>query len=98
MNYDKYREELESNRVVQFRPKGNSMRPRILSNQLITVSPNTSDISVDDIVFCKVRGHYYVHLVTAIDKKNSRYQISNNSGYVNGWTKSIYGKVIRVED
>lgn len=49
-----------------------------------------------DIVWCKVKGNHYIHLISAVDKE--RFQISNNHGRVNGWASSsqIYGLVIRV--
>jgi hypothetical protein len=86
---------LSLGKEVKCRPKGNSMKPKIYSGQLITLSPNISNISAGDIVLCRVAGNYYVHLVTAV--KGDLYQISNNHGRVNGWTKAVYGRVIRVE-
>lgn len=91
-----YIEKLLNGETVHFRPKGNSMLPKIQSGQLITVSPDVSNIKVGDIVFCKVNGNIYVHLVNAINGK--RYQIANNRGKINGWTSNIYGKVIKIED
>ena len=82
--------------AVSFRPVGNSMTPRIKSKQLVTVSPDITNIQVNDIVLCKVRGNILVHLVSAI--QGDRYQISNNHGHVNGWTTKIYGVVINVSD
>ena len=71
---------------------------RIRSGQLITMAPALfSDIRVDDIVFCRVKGNFYVHLVKAIGQ-DGRLQIGNNHGHINGWTKAVYGKVVRVED
>jgi phage repressor protein C with HTH and peptisase S24 domain len=89
-------QELKEGKQVQCRPKGNSMQPKIYSGQLITIDPNTSNLQQGDIVFCKVGGNFYVHLISAVGQ-DGRYQISNNSGHVNGWTKAIYGKVVRVE-
>lgn len=98
MNYPKHVEDLKAGQEVKFRPKGNSMRPKIKSGQEVTVSPNVDDVKKGDIVFCKVRGNFYVHLVTGIDK--DRYQISNNHGHVNGWIRSnrLYGKVIAINN
>jgi phage repressor protein C with HTH and peptisase S24 domain len=97
MHWDEYRQLLLKGEIVKCRPKGNSMKPRIYSGQLITIAPDISKVTAGDIVFCRVSGNYYVHLVTAVDSKG-RYQISNNSGHVNGWTKAVYGKVVSVED
>jgi len=91
-------EKLKAGESVQFRPHGNSMQPKIKSGQLCTVEPIKDIISIDDMVLCKVRGKEYLHLVKAI--KGDQYQIGNNHGYINGWTsnKSIFGKVVKVED
>jgi len=89
-------EELQANREVSFRPHGNSMTPIIKSGQLVTVAPcKLEDVQKGDTVFCKVRGTYYLHLVTAI--RDGQVQISNNHGHVNGWSTQVWGKVIRVE-
>ena len=47
---------------------------------------------VGHIVFCKVRGNYYDHLVKAKNEKRG-YLIANNHGHVNGWTHQIFGIV-----
>jgi hypothetical protein len=81
--------------TVSFRPRGNSMRGKIESGELCTVSPiNDMEIKVDDIVLCKVSGREYLHLVKAV--QNNRYQIGNNRGGINGWISknSIYGILI----
>lgn len=76
--------------------KGNSMVPLITSGQDHMLSPVTlEELQVGDICYCKVRGNYYTHLVTAKDP-NKGVQISNNHGYVNGWTKNVYGKVTEI--
>jgi hypothetical protein len=36
------------------------------------------------------------HLITKIDC--GRYMIANNHGFENGWTSTIYGKVINIEN
>jgi len=77
---------------------GNSMVPILKSGQVCEVSPilDYSDLSKGNIVLCKVRGHVYLHLVSAI--KGKQYQISNNHKHVNGWiTKNgIFGKVTKI--
>jgi phage repressor protein C with HTH and peptisase S24 domain len=88
-------QKLKNGETVQFRPHGNSMQGKIESGNLVTVSPDISNVSIGDIVLCKVAGNQYVHLVKA--KDGHRYQIGNNKGHINGWTTQIYGKVIRVE-
>jgi len=89
-------EKLERGETVSFRPHGNSMKGKINSGQLVTVAPaNCNDVEVGDIVLCKVKGSTFVHLVSA--KQGDRVQISNNKGHVNGWTRTVYGKVTKVE-
>jgi len=90
---------LRSGATVQFRPRGNSMSPRIESGQLCTVKPVTvGDVRVNDVVLCRVHGREYLHIVKAIDQ--DRFQIGNNKGYVNGWigAQGIYGVLVKVED
>jgi phage repressor protein C with HTH and peptisase S24 domain len=93
-----FADQLLEGRVVQCRPRGRSMTPRLKSGQLITISPEIEDLHKGDIVFCKVRGKYFVHLLSAI--QGERYQISNNHGHVNGWIgkNGIFGKVTAVGD
>lgn len=104
-------ERLRNGETVSFRPHGNSMVPMIKSGQLVTVAPLTvfgeeAGRVVDgvqvcvhkgDAVFCKVGGRLMLHKVTA--QRAGQYQISNNSGHVNGWTvsKNLFGVLIRVE-
>ena len=74
------------------------MTGRIESGQLCTIVPvDAPTLAVGDIVLCKVHGNDYLHLMSAI--RGTRYQISNNSSYVNGWigAHAIFGKCVRVE-
>lgn len=88
--------------IEKYKEAGNSMLPIIKSNQPVSLVPITAELelAVDDIVFCKVKGNYYTHLISAIRTRNNQteYQISNNHGYVNGWIKkrSIFGKVVKI--
>lgn len=90
-------ERLAAGQPVSWRPKGNSMTPRIKSGQLVTVEPiaDKATLKVGDVVLCKVKGSHYLHLISAI--QGDRFQISNNHGRVNGWTHQIFGKLVRVE-
>ena len=93
-----YIDQLKKGETVQFRPRGNSMVGKISSGQLCTVTPvKIEDMSVGDIVLCKVNGFQYLHLIKAI--QGARFQIGNNRGHINGWIgeNGIYGKCIRVE-
>lgn len=83
--------------AVEFCPKGSSMEPLIRSGQLVRVKPvNGGDVKVGDIVLAQVHGSLYLHLVSAVDRGKQRVQISNNRGYVNGWTSwsRVYGVVV----
>jgi len=77
---------------------GQSMTPILKSGQVCEISPidDHSTLEKNDIVLCKVRGHYYLHLISAI--KGNQFQISNNHKHVNGWIikKNIYGKVTKI--
>ena len=89
-----YIQKLQSGEVVQFRPRGNSMSPKIESGQLCTVEPvDPTALRVGDIVLCRVGGSEYLHLVKAI--QGPRFQIGNNRGRINGWVtaRSIFGRL-----
>jgi hypothetical protein len=76
--------------------KGNSMFPIIKSGQDHKLAPaGLKDVEVDDVVFCKVNGHFYTHLVKGKNEIRGCL-IGNNRGGINGWTKQIYGKVIEI--
>lgn len=96
-----YIADLKAGKTVQFRPRGNSMVGKINSGQLCTVEPITDDTIIKKgmILLCKVGGHQYLHLVTAV-APDKRVQISNNHGHINGWTSrnQIFGICIKVED
>jgi phage repressor protein C with HTH and peptisase S24 domain len=82
---------------VVFRPRGNSMVPKINSGDLCTVVPVKDEIETGSIVLCRVNGQQYLHLVTG--RRGDQYQIGNNRGRINGWTprKNIFGILSRVE-
>ena len=87
---------LASGNTVQFRPHGNSMSGKIESGQLVTIAPaKVEDVIVGDIVMCKVNGNEFLHLVKAV--RDGQVQIGNNKGRINGWTKSVYGKCVKIE-
>lgn len=89
-------EKLQNGESVRTSEKGNSMVPLIKSGQEHLLEPVAiEDVVVGDIVYCKVRGRYYTHLVKAIDQTKGL-QIGNNRGHINGWTKQVYGKVVEV--
>jgi len=86
---------LVNGHTVQFRPRGQSMSGKIESGQLCTVEPlGDHALAVGDIVFCRVGGSQYLHLVKAI--QGERFQIGNNRGGINGWVtrRQIFGRLI----
>jgi hypothetical protein len=92
-----YIAKLQRGETVQFRPRGNSMRGKIESGQLCTVTPiEHAQLKVGDIVLCKVNGRQYLHLIKAV--QGDRFQIGNNRGRINGWVSpnSIFGKCVRI--
>lgn len=104
MNWHEHVENLAKGQKVQFRPKGNSMQPIIESGNLVVVEPikDYNKVKKGDVVFCKVNGNFYVHLVKAVHQTRNtgnRFQIGNNKGHINGWTSQnlVFGKVTKVE-
>lgn len=88
---------LDGEDVISKEP-GNSMIPLIHHRQPVKITPITWDkCEVGDIVYCKVHGRVYTHLVKAKDDLKGLL-IGNNRGHNNGWTKTVYGKVIEVFD
>jgi hypothetical protein len=89
-------EKLQNGESIITSEKGNSMVPLIKSGQEHLLEPIAIDeVKIGDIVYCKVRGRFYTHLVKAIDETKGL-QIGNNRGHINGWTKQVYGKVVEV--
>ena len=87
---------LQSGKVIISKEPGNSMLPLIKSRQPVELTPCRCDqAKIDDIVYCKVHGNYYTHLVVATDPKRGCL-IANNKGHVNGWTRNVYGKVTKI--
>lgn len=87
---------LEEGKTFETSEKGNSMVPLLYSGEKHILTPvKLEEVQVGDIVFCKVKGSYMTHLVTAKNDKKGL-QISNNHGYVNGWTKLVFGKCIKI--
>ena len=78
---------------------GQSMTPILKSGQPVLVEPidPETEIRKNDIVMCKVRGHYYLHLVWA-KKGEDSYLIGNNHGHANGTIsrRNIFGVVVKI--
>ena len=91
-------EKLKSGKTCLVQGFGQSMTPILKSGQVCKVVPITVDMvfKKNDIVLCKVKGHIYLHKISAIS--GNRYQISNNHKHVNGWVSRncLYGKVVEI--
>ncbi|MFO0825313.1 MAG: hypothetical protein U0792_19690 [Gemmataceae bacterium] len=93
------RQGLTQGRTVQVRPFGGSMRGRIESGQLVTITPvDPVEVQVDDAVLVAWKGGFLLHLVKEV--KDGRLLIGNNIGKINGWVpaSAVLGKVVAVED
>ena len=92
--YERMQQELATHGRAEAKAFGHSMRPILESGSLLSFE-RQSQYDVGDIVFCKVKGRYIdAHKITKIDSQG-RYLISNNHGHDNGWTRQIFGKVVR---
>ena len=90
---------LQTGTTAQVRPVGGSMRGRIESGQLVTISPITADaVKIDDVVFIRWKGNYILHIVK--DVGEAGFLIGNNIGKINGWANrnDVLGVVTAVED
>ena len=89
-------EKLLAGETIISKEPGNSMTPILASRQPVVLTPTTwENVEVGDIVYCRVRKNYYTHLVKAKDE-NRGVLIGNNHGGINGWSKNVYGKVIKI--
>ncbi len=87
---------LREGKTIVSKEPGNSMLPLIKSRQPVKLAPATVEsVKVGDIVYCRVKGRYYTHLVKAKNDKKGCL-IGNNRGRINGWSKQIFGKVIEI--
>ena len=89
-------EKLLAGETIISKEPGNSMLPLIKSRQPVEIQPATwEDVEVDDIVYVKVHGSVFTHLVKGKDPKKG-VLIGNNKGGLNGWSKTVYGKVTKI--
>lgn len=89
-------EKLESGETIITKEYGNSMMPLIKSGQEHRLEPtNWESVAIGDIVYCRVKGRMLTHLVKAKNDVKGCL-IGSNKGSINGWTKSVYGKVIEI--
>lgn len=90
------RAELERSGEAKMLCRGNSMLP-VLPNPALCFYRREETYEVGDIVFCLCVGRFIdAHFIHAV--QGGRYRIGNNHGFINGWTRSIYGRVVRAED
>lgn len=90
---------LKSGQSAQVRPHGGSMRDRIETGQLVTITPVIpEDVSVDDVVFIRWKGNYILHIVKAVG--DDGFLIGNNIGKINGWASAedLLGVVTSIRD
>lgn len=93
---DRAIKELLEGKTTTVKPHGNSMTGRVESGSLVTLEPvKISELSINDIVLCKVKGSQYLHLVKAM--REGKALIGNNRGGINGWTSNVYGRAIKIE-
>lgn len=89
-------EKLEAGETIISKEPGNSMTPILASRQPVELTPTAwENVEVGDIVYCKVKGNYYTHLVKAKNEKRG-VEIGNNHGHINSWTKNVYAKVTKI--
>lgn len=92
-------EALTQGRVVQVRPRGDSMKGRINDGDLVTLEPCVAEeLAVGDIVFVRVRGWLLV-LHQIFDREPDRFLIGTTTGRAYGWVTAddIIGRVTKVE-
>lgn len=94
---DEQIEKLRKGETVQFRPRGDSMRPQIKNGQLVTVVPVKEPLKVGDVVLCAVYKSQYLHFIK--DIVGDRIEIQNSKGRSSGWTSKmfVYGVCVKVE-
>lgn len=78
---------------------GQSMTPILKNAQpaLVQRVDDHTELKKGDIVFCKVKGRYYLHKIWAVKGENS-FLIGNNHGHANGTIdrRNIFGIVRKI--
>jgi len=91
--FERLKQELTTAGNGSMKAFGNSMLPILKSGTALTFE-KAATYEIGDIVFCKVKGRYIdAHKITKKDAHKG-YLIANNHGHENGWTRSVYGRVI----
>lgn len=88
---------LERGKPIVNKEPGNSMTPILLSKEPVILKPITTleGIKKGDIVFAKIKGRYYTHLVHGVSEDKG-ILLGNNHGHVQGWTKKVYAKAYKI--
>lgn len=94
--YLKLKEEIETKGSGKMKGFGNSMLPILKSGSLLTFEKRET-YTIGDIVFCKVKGRFIDAHKIVKTHPHKGFLIANNHGWENGWTNTIYGKVIKSE-
>lgn len=94
--YERLKNELETTGKGKMKAFGSSMLPVLKSGSSLTFEKR-KEYNIGDIVFCKVKGRYIdAHKIIKADAHKG-FLIANNHGFENGWTRTIYGKVVMGE-
>mmetsp|Transcript_5672 Transcript_5672/g.8606 ORF Transcript_5672/g.8606 Transcript_5672/m.8606 type:complete len:107 (-) Transcript_5672:54-374(-) len=94
--YDRLLKELQATGMGKIKVFGQSMLPIIRSGSLLTFK-RQKEYTTGDIVCCKVKGNMIGahHIVSVCDSRG--YLIANNKGHQNGYTRTVYGKVVKAQ-
>jgi len=94
--YERLKKSLTDTGSGKMKVFGHSMMPKVKSGSTLTFEARDT-YKKGDLVFSKVKSKYIdAHQITKV-AKDGRYLISNNKGWDNGWTRTIFGKVVRIE-
>ena len=95
--YQRLHEELATTGTGTMTTGGGSMTPIFPAKTNVKMTYKRQDsYEVGDIVFCKCKNFIDAHIIIAKDA-NKGYLIANNHGHPNGWTHTVYGRVVRAE-
>jgi len=93
------RKQLREDGQAVIKPRGNSMDPIIRAGATVTLKPaNPTSLKKGDVVFVKVKGRDYLHLIKALRRNQAL--IGNNKGGINGWASlnSVYGLAVEINN
>ncbi|NSL85581.1 S24 family peptidase [Chitinophaga solisilvae] len=94
--YERLKQDLETTGTGKMKAFGTSMLPILKSGTLLTFE-KAEEYVTGDIVCCKVKGRYIdAHKIVKKDSHKG-FLIANNHGFENGWTRTVYGRVVTGE-